>query len=252
MTLNSRTGNLEGGIFYNRPVTISTKPTITEAQARQIVLNFLKENGLTFQDWLHGFVGFSIIPGTDTVIADYVHEGLEVTEDGMLEQFLAWILPFKFIRAGETGAAVLIVNAHTGEVMPSFSMAMEIWQRKWQPRKTGKQPIKQDTRLIQMMLFNGYLTYLNAPLILQDGRIYISKDYIDNLGVVLEGNKLKGQRGEISIRDEKQLHYMGREYLPFRRICEVTGIRLWWDNEQKMPILRAEWLEPRKLLARQQ
>lgn len=86
-------------------------------------------------------------------------------------------------------------------------------------------------------------------VILKGNRVYISQDCLPVFKAQMRNNKLLGRNGEIQLTKD-ELQWLGNKvYVPLRRICEVSGIRLWWDNERKVPILRAEWLEPRKLLA---
>ncbi len=87
------------------------------------------------------------------------------------------------------------------------------------------------------------------PMQLQKGRIYIWEKYADNFGAKWDGYRLKGSRGAVVIPSSEKLKYRGQWYIPLRRLCEVTGMWLWFDNAQKVPLVRAEWLKPKYPLA---
>ncbi len=98
-----------------------------------------------------------------------------------------------------------------------------------------------------IILNNRKIRLINA--LFDKGRVYIAQDYLPVFKVQFQNNRLHGRNGEIYLIKDELRQIKGKIYIPLRRICEVSGIRLWWDNERKVPILRAEWLEPRKLLA---
>lgn len=238
LLINPRTGAMEAGCLQNLPVTISTTPAITKEQAKQAVRNYIAQFGYEVVDWLpEGYHAGKIIGesalGRDAIV------GLFVVEGPFLEQYLMWVFIFTYRYSDQTSLGMVMVNAHTGEVVPGFSSAIHLANAS-KSRKTRE-------RNDLILIINGKLIYLYSRTILENGRIYIPSSWTYSLGVKLDGNKLISRRGTIVVRNKlwrnKQL------YLPLRSICEVSGIRLWWDNERKVPVLRTEWLEPRKLLA---
>ncbi|MEZ8217250.1 hypothetical protein B0813_000787 [Candidatus Fervidibacteria bacterium JGI MDM2 SSWTFF-3-K9] len=66
--------------------------------------------------------------------------------------------------------------------------------------------------------------------------------------------KIEKQNGYFTVRgrqlrlDGDFVWCDGKQYVALRTICNFAGIRLWWDNERKVPILRAEWMDTRRLL----
>jgi len=243
--INARTGALEEGEFINRPVNISTKPTISESEARQIALNFIQQRlSVTFQGWLHGYLGGEKIG--NTLFVGHVDEGLFVEEDGLLEQHLVWMFPFKMtLSTGELSAGVISVNAHTGEIMLDFSAHLEVTSGQWRQKEKSVPSRHQ----VPFMNVNGRLAWCWAPLQLIDGRLYIAAKYVDNLGIHWDSQRIQGKRGAFKLDFRECLTHRGETYLPLKVVCQVAGIRLWWDNKRKVPILRAGWLEPKRLLA---
>lgn len=244
MLINSRTGGLEAGRFYNRPVTISTKPTYTETQARQIALNYLQKRGVSFREWLHGYQGYKRVG--DVIFAGYVDEGLFVEEDGLLEQHLVWMFPYSYTTShGEIFAGFVGVNAHTGSIIPDFTLSMEA--HKWERKHWRKLPEHQ----ISLILVNGDMVELWEPLRLKNGRLYIWAEYVDNLGGRWDGHQIFGEKGIIKITPTECLRRGQYIYLPLAKVCQALGIRLWWDNHRKRLKLRVEWLEAKRLLTKQ-
>lgn len=213
LVLNPRTGMMEAGCLYNRPVTVSTTPTITEAQAKQAITKYVNQLGFEVVEWLpHGYHCGKIIHNTalgrDAVVGLYVFEG------PFLEQYLMWMSIFAYKWNNETRLEMLMVNAHTGEVMEFSSK--------------------------NAMLINGKLVYLCSKMISSNGQVYIPANLAYGLGAKWNGTKLIGSKGAIVVRDI--LRRNGQLYLPLPIICKVSGIRLSWDEKLKIPILEVEWL----------
>jgi hypothetical protein len=237
LVLNCRTGTLEAGSLYNRPVIVSTKPAITDEQAKQALRNYVAQFGYEIVDWLpEGYHAGKIIDhnalGRDAIV------GLHVVEGPFLEQYLMWILIGVYRYDGEARLVMAMVNAHTGEVVPGFSSAIHL---SIAPKSGKREKIDNFTICI-----NGKLIHLHSRMVLTNGRIYIPVSWIYSFGVNWDGIRLVGRRGEMIIKTKlwrnKQL------YLPLRSICEVLGIRLWWDNERKVPILKVDWLDAKRML----
>jgi len=238
LLINSRTGALEGGEFVNRPVTISTKPTISESEARQIGLNFIRRMSVTFQGWLHGYQGGKKIG--NTLFVGHVDEGLFVEEDGLLEQHLIWMFPFTMtLSTGELSGGVIIVNAHTGEIMLDFSANLEVTRSQWRRRK---HLIPKEYQ-IPYIIINNRIAWCWTPLRLVRGRLYIATRYVDNLGGYWDGQWIRSERSAFKVDTKECLRRYGQIFLPLRKVCQAIGIRLHWDNKWKVPVLRAEWLE---------
>ncbi len=104
---------------------------------------------------------------------------------------------------------------------------------------------------VKSLILNNRQIRLQNTLF-ENNRVYIAQDYLSAFKVQLRDGKLYGRNGEICLTESELRQSKGKLYISLRRICEVAGIRLWWDKERKMPILRAEWLEPRRLLAQRQ
>ncbi len=242
--INSRTGWLEEATIINRPTLVSTKPSISKKQAKTIALNYIQSFGGQFVEWVEDYHGGKIYRGTG--LPYYADTGLFIVEDGLLEQHLIWMFVYVWAWEGKERVGIISVNAHTGVVMTDFTALLrEVPERQrlnWQQTQTYE---------IFELCLNGKSGYLWwAPMQLVKGRVYIQEKYADNFGAKWDGNKLVGSRQSIIIKPSEKLNYKGQWYIPLRHICQVAGIRLWWDNERKVPVLRAEWLEAKRLLAK--
>jgi len=101
--------------------------------------------------------------------------------------------------------------------------------------------------------FNKMFVLNDKPIkinnvIFENNHIYISQDYLPAFKTILQDNKLFGRNGIICLKTSEIKNYQHKLYIPLRRICEIVGIRLYWDNSKKIPILRSEWLKYRKFL----
>jgi hypothetical protein len=225
LTLDATTGELSSMIVYQRTVTIPTEPLLTKDEARKLAESALK----------------SSYPNSD-LIAHPEEDLLLVFEDSAREQFLAWRFHFTVIPATGGGffEDFIMIDAHTGEVLWEDVLAPMGMNVSLQKRRGfgGKRTI-----------LNGREMFFGQPLLLRNGRVYLWAGYLPFLGVELQGKQLvaKGKRLELSKTDLVLVD--GKEYVALRTVCSTAGIRLWWDNQRKVPILRAEWLEPRRLLA---
>lgn len=247
LCINPRTGWLEDATVINRPTTVSTTPSITEAQARDIAANYMAGMGINITEWTEGYIGGGFFRGA--ILPYYADNGLWVVEDGLLEQHLVW--QFIGISTWTDGAGqqhempyMMAVNAHTGQVMSDFGAGGG--------GPPLKHPLKQQPpsiREIMELKLNGRGSYLWMPMQLSQGRIYIWEKYADNFGAKWDGHRLKGSQGAVVIPASEKLKYKGQWYIPLRRLCEVTGMWLWFDNAQKVPLVRAEWLKPKYSLA---
>jgi len=96
-----------------------------------------------------------------------------------------------------------------------------------------------------IVILDDKLVTINYALF-RNNRIYIDKNYLTVFKAHMQDNKLYGRNGHIHLNKDDLLKFKNRLYISLRRICEITGIRLWWDNLRKIPILRSEWLRYRK------
>ena len=282
--LNSRTGWLECGKLWKRPVNISTVPNLSKDEAKSIATQFLAQLGITVIGWLDdGFYGGQIF-NKDAFPYNAV-VGLYVIEDDLLRQFLRWIFIFTYTDPfGQKRYDFISVDAHTGAVALSGSLSIELsfqQNRKRQQRfslgetrqkeaKMRQMPntleeliqIEEDfwkkyhIRIVPGMYINGVGALLEEPMLLFKGRLYIAVEYAACFGIRWDEKirKLKGKYGEVIIKPSEQLKaykqwqsYLlhGRLYIPLRHICKVAGIRLEWNHKEKVPMLWAEWLKPK-------
>jgi len=227
--INSRTGWLEAATIINRPTTISTIPKNTEQQARNIAINYLSTMGITVTQWVNEYVGGKPFHGS--LLPGYVDTGLFVIEDGLLQQHLIWQLVYIGTYGNnQERASSIIIDAHTGEVLNNFSLALV--------SRCLRKSLHQAPLKIYSFLINDKETIIVAPLLLQNGRIYIWEEYTDNLGVNWDRKRLTGANTSLCFSVGEWLIYKGRRYLPLRRLCEVAGIYLEWDNRRKQLHLR--------------
>ncbi len=239
--LNTRTGEMEMGEYENLPVTISTVPNITRKEAQQIVAKELAQLGYEVVDWLpDGYYTGQIIYGTgfgrDAIV------GLLVTHGPFLDQYLVWAFIFAYREIGskEITGGMVMVDAHTGEVHWGYSTAIHLGM-------SAKPHSKDLEGAVEGVVINGRAIYPFSKAFLVNGRVYVPVKWLSGLGVRWDGTKLVGRYMAQVVKDK--LIRKGQLYLPLRTICEVSGIRLWWDNRRKVPFLRVEWLEPKKLLS---
>ncbi|MCS7193167.1 MAG: hypothetical protein NZ937_09345 [Armatimonadetes bacterium] len=227
--INARTGWLESATVINRPTTVSTTPSLTLQQARDIVRNYLSNLGIKVTKWVDDYVGGRIYHGV--LLPDYVDTGLFVVEDGLLQQHLVWQLVYIGSWKEPTGqlherAGCELVNAHTGAILEVDFAASVMYF-----------PSPKTHRLKYFEIYNfaidDKITVIIEPLLLWNGRIYIWEGYAGNLGVKWDGKRLIGKQGSILINPLECLSYKGRRFLPLRRLCKVIGIYPEWNNRKK-------------------
>ena len=239
--INSRTGEVDGADISNRPVVIPTIPTLTKEEAWQIAVQAMMGS---LPPELRKIATFNIV-GEDKVDPSAEGKtGLHVAEDSFLTQVLIWLFHFKSnLCWDEEAVGMIAVDAMTGEIWPGETQSFGF---------VGFAPEENVRELIfREMKINDKDYILGVPLVLRDGLTYIWEGYGHKFGVERVGHRLrnKQRKVEATLSVKEIWQRKGRTYLPLRRICEVAGIRLWWDNERKVPILRVEWLEPKRLLA---
>jgi hypothetical protein len=242
--INSRTGWLEKGALWKRTVTVSTMPLISKEEAKRLARRYLADLGITITEWFEdGFYGGEII--NKVALPYYAVVGLYVYEDELLEQHLVWSLIGTSKRDdGRLSCEWVMVDALTGTVKFFGEQGLNL-----SLKLINKQVSRKVQRLELFRLsINGKLVDVWEPILCVNGRTFICADYCDNLGVEWVGDRLKGRCGEVRVGKWDTMQHHGRLYLPLRRICEVTGIRLWWDNERKVPILKVDWLDAKRML----
>jgi len=223
---------------YQREVTISTEPLLTREEAKEIAESILRSLYPSDSD-------FKTLPPEEGV--------LTVFEDSTREQFLAWVfgyeISFKVDDHFTVHSNIIWIDAHTGEVL----------HRDIGGQMTNGRTLKRQHRfertLIKgqhglkgnLLILNGKPINLGHPWILRDGRVYLWVGYLPLF-------KIEKQNGYFTVRgrqlrlDGDFVWCDGKQYVALRTICNFAGIRLWWDNERKVPILRAEWMDTRRLL----
>lgn len=248
--LNSRTGWLECGKLWKRPVNISTVPNLSKDEAKNRATQFLAQLGITVAGWLDdGFYGGQIF-NKDAFPYNAV-AGLYVIEDDLLRQFLRWIFIFTYTDSfGQKRYDFISVDAHTGAVVPSASLSVELSlqqvrkkRQELSSRKIRHKEIKirqmpktleeliqieekflkkYHIRIVPGMYINGEGVCLEEPMLLFNGRLYIEVGYAANpvcFGTKLDkktGNLiLKGKYGEVIIKSSEQLkvHKHWQSYL---------------------------------------
>ncbi len=244
LALNSRTGWLEEGQLWNRPLTVSTNPAISKDEAKKKAAEHLAQFGITVTEWLEDGLYAGKILDKDAFPYNAV-AGLYIVEDDLLQQHLMWIFIFSYSdQSGQTRYEFIAVNAHTGAVRLGFSLnatlALQRQKLLWEKHRVLEIP---------WMIINGEAVGLEEPLLLVHGRVYIGVGYAANplcFGTKWDGKKVKGKGGEINIKASERFIFQGRLYIPLRRLCEAAGIHLGWNNELKVPILKVVRLEPRR------
>ncbi|MGQ9463653.1 MAG: hypothetical protein ACUVTP_02755 [Candidatus Fervidibacter sp.] len=103
-----------------------------------------------------------------------------------------------------------------------------------------------------LLVLNGRWVTFGQPLLLRDGRVYLWIGYLPFFKIDQRDGCLVAKDRQLHLTKVDLIRFNGRQYVALRAICDFAGIHLWWDNEQKVPILRAEWLEARRLLAQRQ
>jgi hypothetical protein len=174
----------------------------------------------------------------------YFDFGLFVVEDGLLEQHLVWMLPCVWEWQGQRRGSLVGVNAHTGEVMTSVPASLVLYERR--QRKNWEQHREVEVFGLQLNGAPAYLWF--SPMRLVANRLYIQSRFARSFGVDYQDGRLSGKMGVHRLNPWERLHRNGIEYVPLRDVCEVAGIRLHWDNQRKVPILHAEWLDVKRRL----
>ncbi|MCS6830324.1 MAG: hypothetical protein RMM08_09905 [Armatimonadota bacterium] len=240
VNLNARTGWLEEGLFWNRPVIVSTTPNISLEQARQIADNYVYHQlGVRVAEWLEpGWNAARIIELPGSALS-----GLQVWEEDMLTQRLVWCLIGRISLRGGERYEIFEVDAHTGEVL------VEGVQAKSRSSVPEVQRHHQTEKQARLLYLNGYEVSFFTPLVLRQGRVYLALRYVPAFGVQWNGKSLAG-RAVKSLQPRLVLRRQKVGYVPLRDVCRAAGIRLHWDNQRKIPVLYADWLDVKRLLKR--
>ena len=227
--INARTGWLESATIINRPTAVSTIPSFTLQQARDIAKGHLSNLGITVTQWVDEYVGGRVYRGV--LLPDYVDTGLFIVEDGLLQQHLVWQLVYIYSWKDLTGqihekASYEMINAHTGEVIDvDFTSSI------------GYYPSSKINRSKYLKIYNftidDKMTVVMEPLLLYKGRVYIWEEYADNLNVKWDGKRLIGKQGVVHIKSSECLSHKGRRFLPLSHLCKAAGAYMEWDNRRK-------------------
>jgi len=242
LIINSRTGFLEEAFVYNRPLRVSTVPRINFLQAMAIANNYMNEMGIQVVEWVTHYPGDEYYRQLGMPL--YFDFGLFVVEDGLLEQHLVWMLPCVWEWQGQLRGSLVGVNAHTGEVMTSVPASLVLYERR--QRKNWEQHREVEVFGLQLNGAPAYLWF--SPMRLVANRLYIQSRFARSFGVDYQDGRLSGKMGVHRLNPWERLHRNGIEYIPLRDVCKVAGIRLHWDNQRKVPILHAEWLDVKRRL----
>lgn len=244
VNLNARTGWLEEGHFWNRPVMISTTPNISLEQARQIADNYIYQQlGVHVVRWLEpGWNSAEIIELPGDALS-----GLTVWEEDMLTQRLVWCVIGRISVQGHEWYQTFEVDAHTGELLVEGIQALGPGST---PKGGRHRQLAQQVELqVRSLYLNGYEASFFTPLIFRQGRMYLAVRYVPAFATQWDGTSLTG-RAVKSLQPRRVLRRGKMDYVPLRDVCEAAGIRVHWDNRRKIPILYAHWLDARKPLTR--
>ncbi|MEM4547027.1 MAG: hypothetical protein QW328_09765 [Nitrososphaerota archaeon] len=238
--INSRSGEVDGAKISNRPVVISTVPNLTKEEAWQIAVQAMRDS-LPIE--LRKIATFNIVGEEKVDPSVEGKTGLHVAEDSFLTQVLIWLFHFKSnLFWDEDAVGMVAVDAMTGEIWPGQTQSFGFVG--YAPEEDARELIFREIKI------NDKDCILGVPLVLRDGRTYIWEGYGHKFGVERISHRLrnKQRKFEVTLSVKEIWQRKGRTYLPLHRICEVAGIRLWWDNERKVPILRVDWLDTKRLL----
>ncbi len=245
LIINSRNGFVEEALVYNRPLRVSTVPRINYLQAMALASNYMSEMGVQVVEWVTRYPKEEYYRQLGMPL--YYDFGLFVVEDGLLEQHLVWMLPCVWEWQGHRFGSLVGVNAHTGEVMTSVTASLILNARR--QRKNWQQ--RRELEVFELKL-NGASAYLwFSPMRLVANRLYIQSRFARSFGADYQDGRLSGKMGMHRLKPSDRLRRNGVEYVPLRDVCKAAGIRLEWDNQRKVPILYAEWLDVKSRLRRQ-
>lgn len=238
--LNARTGWLEEGVFWNRPVMVSTTPHLSLEQARHIADNYAYQQlGVHVAEWLEpGWNSAQIIELPGTALS-----GLQVWEEDMLTQRLVWCIIGRISLQGHDWYEIFEVDAHTGELLAEGVQALSPSSA---PEDKRHQQVEKRVRSLYL---NGHEVSFFTPLILRQGRMYLALRYVPAFATQWDGRSLTGRAAK-SFQPRWVLWRGKVGYVLLRDVCQAAGIRIHWDNRRKIPVLYAEWLDVKKLLKR--
>ena len=258
-------GYIYEAYFY--PLSDDVIPLITFEQAKQLVVDALEEAYITGKETYHffhhegvqitkmpkvRFVCFGKHPDAipnDDIFPIFPEEGLYlIEEDDFLQSVYIYAISVT-IECSETNIKIWTyygVNVETGEVLGLGLTDVHLYVY-GSGNINNSNKISNKTEIKSIILNNRRINL--EYVLFKNNRIYISQDYLSVFKIQLRDGKLYGRNGEICLAEGELHQIKSKVYVPLRRVCEVSGIRLWWDNERKVPILRAEWLEPKRLLA---
>lgn len=229
--LNSRTGQLEYGRLWNRPVSVSTIPSISKQEAKNMATQFLAQSGITVTGWLDdGFYGGQIF--NKTALPYNAVVGLYVIEND-LQQSLKWIFIFTFVdESGQTKYEFVSVDAHTGQVSVGANLPIEL-SLKRSPLGEMKQKEMKERSKKRMNQEDVGLKKWYASLREQLQR---EKKYgvLEMRGIIVNGNPcIMGDPEPFPFFPEciPMILFKGRVYIKAKSAAIYYGVK--WDGKQR-------------------
>ncbi len=243
-----------------RTTQVSPLPTLTEQQAAAIVLDYLFVT--------YGAEGDTLELIPDEELSLDCKSGLWMYEDEFMTQRLVWRFPIP---------PFIGVDAHTGQVV--FDEGLGGGGTGKEGRKIKKAPVPRKfayrplpyQRGKLVLLVKGWerepllvgpqmqvlrwretavwrrteLHGLSSPPLLRQGRHWLAVDYFKGFGAQV---RWQGQQVEIvgkhGLRAKRTPRWIrGKSYLPVRVLEEVALARLWWDEKERVLVVRLEGRE---------
>ena len=263
-------GSIRSAYFYHLPEDINI--SITLEQAKQLLINELNsdkevyliiiQHNITKQKLPKiRFVCFGIHPEAvnpsevDLLILPRipVHfpgygEGLYFLEEDYFLQpkyVYAILVTIEFIEYERKVWTYYLVDVNTGEI-EGYGLT-DIYLALYGYKINDSEIEKFKKEFSKIFILNDKLIKMN-DVIFENNRIYISQNYLSVFKTILQSNKFYGNNGIIYLKSSEIKKYRNKLYIPLHEICEINGIRVYWDNNKKIPILRSEWLKYRKFL----
>lgn len=267
----NRDGSISSAYFYPLPDNVMI--SITIEQAKQLLINELNSDKEVYLITIQGniikqklpkirFVCFGIHPEAvnpsevDSLILPRIPahfpgygEGLYFCEEDYFLQpkyVYAILVTIEFIEYTTKVWTYYLIDVNTGEI-EGYGIK-DIYLAFLGPGKISGLDIKKFRKEFEkIFILNDKLIKIN-DIIFENNRIYVSQNYLSVFKTILLNNKLYGHNGVIYLKNTEIKKYKNKLYIPLYKICEVNGIRVYWDNNKKIPILRSEWLKYRKFL----
>jgi len=262
VSVDPYTGQVLGFGFSHMPFTLThLEPTLSLAQAKVAIEAAFRQLGATD--------AYAVMHSEEEANFEWTPDGLVVGANQTSGLRLAYLFDYVATyaegeRADEFGSLeepflwYAGIDAHTGELLyrdvylgEATDEAKRHLLARVRSYHIGRPAVSASSHQMTtvsvragQIVVNGAVVSLRHKPILRSGRVYVrAKDVSDMLAEKALCITASDHRQPV-----RSLTYRGERYIALRDVCKVASIRLHWDNQRKVPVLYAEWLDVKKRL----